>query len=283
MKFPAPFKVIAGSAVLILGSAILAYPSVFPTGTTIYHPDKTWSGYTILDTADQNGAVLIDMNGNIVRRWPQLAGMGPFRILPGGYVLGADKNRRPHQETLALTQLDWDNEVVWKFDHLDLVRMGNTEDDDGNEVLGDMVWSGRHHHDWQREGSSVGYYSPEQSPRVDGGKTMILAHKNVTVPEISDKRLEDDYIYEINWEGEIVWEWLASDHVDELGFSEDARNAIYRSVGFNEARQSADWLHINAATYLGPNKWYDAGDERFNPENIMISSRTAQHHRHYRA
>ena len=26
---------------------------------------------------------------------------------------------------------------------------------------------------------------------------------------------------------------------------------------------------------LGENKWYDAGDERFNPENIIISSRHA--------
>ena len=36
----------------------LAVPSVFPTGTTIFDPDKTWSGYTIVDAADSNGAVL---------------------------------------------------------------------------------------------------------------------------------------------------------------------------------------------------------------------------------
>ena len=57
-------------------------------------------------------------------------------------------------------------------------------------------------------------------PRVSGTKTLVLAHKNLIVPEISPKRLEDDYIYELNWDGEIVWDWLASDHVDELGFSE---------------------------------------------------------------
>jgi hypothetical protein len=112
-------------------------------------------------------------------------------------------------------------------------------------------------------------------PKSVAAKTLILAHKNVTVPEISPKRLEDDYIYEVNWEGEIIWEWLASDHVDEFGFSEEARNAIHRSVQWNERRQSADWLHINSASYVGENKWYDDGDERFHPDNIIISAREA--------
>ena len=252
-----------------------AVPSVFPTGTTIYDPDRTWSGYTIIDAADSNGAVLLDMNGNVLRRWPQMVGMGPFRMLPGGYVLGADKFRAPHQESVALQQLDWDNEKVWHFDQLEQVKAEVVEDENGETTGGEIIWASRHHHDWQREGSPAGYYSPESEPRTADGKTMILAHKNVTVPEISDKRLEDDYIVEVSWDGEILWEWLASDHVDEFGFSEEARNAIYRSVQFNERRQSADWLHINSAAYLGPNQWYDGGDERFHPEHIMISSRTA--------
>jgi hypothetical protein len=149
------------------------------------------------------------------------------------------------------------------------------ENADGSKSGGEKVWSSRQHHDWQREGSSVGYYSPEQEPLTESGKTLILAHKNVTVPEISPKRLEDDYIYELSWDGEVVWEWLASDHIDEMGFSEDARNAIHRSVGFQQARDSADWLHINSLSYIGPNKWYDAGDERFHPDNVMFSSRNA--------
>ncbi|MEQ8315540.1 MAG: aryl-sulfate sulfotransferase [Gammaproteobacteria bacterium] len=254
---------------------LFAIPSVFPTGTTIFNPEKTWSGYTIIDTADRAGAVLLDMNGKVVRRWPQLAGMGPFRMMPGGFVFGADTFRRPNQESVTLMQLDWDNEKVWEFNRLEQVQTEVVENDDGTKSGGETIWASRHHHDWQREGNPVGYYAPNAEPRTDGGKTLILAHKNLTVPEISDKRLEDDYIVEINWQGEVVWEWLASDHVDELGFTEEARNAIYRSVSYNEDRQSADWLHINSATYLGPNPWYDEGDERFHPQHIMISSREA--------
>ncbi len=258
-------------------SIIYAVVSVFPTGTTLYQPDKTWNGYTLLDAADGNGAALIDMNGNILRRWPELTGMGPFRMYPGGYVMGGSEFRSPYQESIALVEYDWAGDEVWRFDRIDMLA-GPTGDPEDAEAGGDSasaVWAARQHHDWQREGNPVGYYSPELTPNATAGNTLILGHKNLTNLNVSDKRLEDDHIYEVSWDGEILWEWLASEHIDEMGFSADARNAIYRSVGFNDARQSADWLHVNSANYLGPNQWYDAGDERFHPEHIMISSRTA--------
>jgi hypothetical protein len=32
-------------------------------------------------------------------------------------------------------------------------------------------------------------------------------------------------------------------------------------------------MHINSASYLGPNKWFDGGDKRFHPDNIIIDGR----------
>jgi outer membrane protein assembly factor BamB len=32
---------------------------------------------------------------------------------------------------------------------------------------------------------------------------------------------------------------------------------------------------VNSATYVGPNRWFDAGDRRFAPNNVIISSRQA--------
>ena len=107
------------------------------------------------------------------------------------------------------------------------------------------------------------------------GVGLILAHRNVMRPDITDKLLEDDYILEVDWEGNVLWEWLASDHLEEFGFSPDARNAIYRNAGWSPARGSADWLHINSMSYVGPNRWYDAGDERFHPDNVIWDSRQA--------
>jgi len=262
------FRSVAATSILVALVAVLssanAGPTVFPTGTTIYDPDRAWNGYTIHDTPAEGGAVLIDMNGNPVKRWPGMIGFPP-RILPGGFVMGGMTSRNPHQENVTLAQLDWDGDVVWQFDRLEQVEA------DGGAV----VWAARQHHDWQREGSAVGYYAPGAESLTASGRTLLLAHRNVHVPAISDRRLEDDYLVELDWDGNVVWEWLASDHVDEFGFSEDARNAIYRSAAYNEARDSIDWLHINSASWVGPNRWYDAGDERFHPDNVIISSRAA--------
>ncbi len=90
-----------------------------------------------------------------------------------------------------------------------------------------------------------------------------------------DAPLEDDRIIEVSWDGEILWEWRASDHVDELGFSDDARAAIAAAPGFSERRGSFDWFHTNSATYVGPNHWFDEGDARFAPGNVIVSSRQA--------
>ena len=67
------------------------------------------------------------------------------------------------------------------------------------------------------------------SPLVDRGNTLISCHKNLKNPKISDKRLLDDAIIEVTWAGEIIWEWVCSEHFDEMGFSEEAKNVIARN------------------------------------------------------
>lgn len=67
-------------------------PTVFPTGTTIYKPDQCWNGYTIYPTKTKTGAVLIDMNGNVVKSWPRFQGY-PILLLPEGHVLGGQVGR----------------------------------------------------------------------------------------------------------------------------------------------------------------------------------------------
>ncbi|MGI9258065.1 MAG: aryl-sulfate sulfotransferase [Gammaproteobacteria bacterium] len=247
---------LVAATICFASTATHAFPSVYPTGATIYDPEKAWNGYTIHPTPEGKGAVLVDMNGNLVRRFEDIPG-SPIRILPGGHVMGRSGE--------AVVQYDWDGNEVWRFD-----RTEQIEDDEGN-----LVWSSRQHHDWQREGLPAGYFSPAQTPMIDRGRTLILAVKNLTVPEIMPRRLRDDYVLEVSWDGEILWDWLPSDHVDELGFSEEERYAIYHHASWNEDTQSSDWLHFNSLSYLGPNRWYDAGDERFHPDNVIFSSREA--------
>ena len=244
--------------------------TIFPTGVTIYNPEKCWSGYTIFQAAER-GALLIDMNGNEVRMWEGLQGF-PNKMLPGGYVMGSLGERNPKyglQDQTDLVQVDWDGNIVWKFDKAEYIE------DPGEEPQ----WMARQHHDYQREGNTVGYYVPGSDPKTNSGNTLILAHKNVHVPAISDKMLLDDVIYEVDWDGDIVWEWKVSDHFEELGFDAIARNLMYRDpnyyTGFGNSHIAGDWVHTNSMSVLGPNKWYDAGDKRFHPDNIIIDCRDA--------
>ena len=209
--------------------------------------------------------MVIDMNGRVVKQWTGLSGAagGPARVLPGGYVIAGTGGGAPHQESMALVELDWDGKEIWRFDRSEQVQ---TRD-------GTTTWSARQHHDWQRPGFAAGYYAPGSQPAVSGGPTLILTHSNLTKLEVSDRRLEDDRLIEVSWDGQVLWEWHASDHADELGFSPEARAVIRQAPSFSRPRDSYDWLHINAASYVGPNHWFDAGDARFAPDNVLISSR----------
>jgi hypothetical protein len=123
--------------------------------------------------------------------------------------------------------------------------------------------------------------------------------------------LADDRLIEIGPDGKVTWTWTASDHIDDFKFDPDARAAIASRQqapggagsgaakgGPGAAKGAAkggpagpgaakggpgaagggagfDWIHLNSATYVGPNKWFDAGDRRFDPKNVIISSREA--------
>jgi hypothetical protein len=261
------------------------------------------------------------MNGNLVKRWDGFVNSagGPARLFPNGVVMGANGTNPPRQESVELLQRDFDGNVLWRFDRNEqITRDGMT------------IWSTRQHHDWQREDLPAGYYSPGVKPAAGGGKTLILTHKSHTRPEVADVPLEDDRIIEVSANGDLLWEWVASDHIDEFGFAPAARTAIKAGnargggprggaprgggapggaapggaaapgaapgaaaqgappgggpPGGGPARGGArggggqggfDWLHINSATYVGPNRWFDSGDQRFAPGNVIISSRQA--------
>ncbi|GLC89594.1 aryl-sulfate sulfotransferase [Lysinibacillus piscis] len=245
----------------------MGFPTIHPTGATFYNPEKAASGYTIFQAANV-GALLIGMNGQEVHLWKGLRGF-PNKIFPGGYVLGHTFNRDPKygfQDEGDLVQVDFEGNVVWQFDKHEFIE------DPDNEPK----WYARAHHDYQREGNPVGYYAPNQEPKIDGGHTLILVHRDVTNEKISKHPLLDDVILEVDWQGNIVWEWSANEHFDELNFSEEAKKVIYeepnrRFFGNN----SGDWLHINSISYVGPNHHYDNGDERFHPENIIWDAREA--------
>lgn len=244
----------------------MGLPTVFPTGVTIYDPEKCSNGYTLLPVK-KVGTVLIDMNGNVVKTWKNIHGQ-PNKLLPGGYVMGSlgiRDTKASFQDQTDVVQIDWDGNVVWKYNKKELIE------DEGHEPQ----WMARQHHDYQREGNPVGYPAPGMFCKTDSGNTLILCHETIFDENISKHRLQNDVFIEVDWEGNIVWEWHANEHYDELGLSEEAKMAIYDAPDFHPTTTGdvGDWFHCNSMSYLGPNKWYDQGDERFCPDNIIFSSR----------
>lgn len=246
-------------------------------GVTIYAPEKSWNGYTLLGAPrltpqrPSGAATLIDMQGNIVNEWP-LYGFPP-KMLPGGHVLGGVFGEDPNRQDLAeLVQLDWCGNRTWSWSGF------------GSE--GGAQW----HHDYQREGNPVGCFAPLLLPLTQSGNTLILAHHypslDDTCPDpindrnncISEMPLQDDVIYEVDWAGKILWSWHAYEHYDQMGFDEVAKEAlrtIHAPTGGCDSTKT-DWQHTNAKSYLGPNIWYlILGDQRFHPDNIIWDGRSS--------
>lgn len=253
------------TASLVMSAASsLSAPTVYPTGTTIYDPVRAWNGYTVLTVLDTPAVLVIDMNGNVVKRWDDfmLAAGGPARILPDGSLIAPQGNNPGQQESTDLVHLGFDGIERWRYNRNEQISL-----------QGKNTWSTRQHHDWQRADFPAGYYSPASLPGTGPTRTLLLTHTNHIHAELGDKPVKADRLVEISAQGELLWQWNSSEHFGEYGFDEAAVSSIRRQVG--SATAAYDWMHINSATYVGPNRWFDAGDVRFHPENIMLSSRHA--------
>lgn len=216
-------------------------------------------GYTLIGSPENDAgadfaAFLIDMDGNEVHRWP-ITGFPP-KMLPGGSLIGCTGVFPGSYDCVQMVQVSWDGERQWSFDDWTDMDSGQT--------------AARQHHDFQRDGNPVGYYAPARE-FVDEGNTLVLAHYRTSVPELRDGELVDDAIYEVDWNGARTgFEWHAVDHIDEFGFDQAALDDIR-----TRSAMRLEWLHGNAVSRLGPNRWYATGHREFHPRNILYSSRRA--------
>lgn len=241
---------------------------VFPTGVVRYQPEKCWNGLTLIPAvqgvSSSRGAALFDMNGNLVHTWEGLFGAFDNKLLPGGDILGTSGYMKGYWlDCLDLEQRNWAGDRLWRFNRGEVVRDLET----GAEVM-----SARQHHDFQREGSPCGYYAPGLEPKKQG---VMLVNSTATriLPEFSRLPVADSRLMKIDADGNCLWEWSLFDHWDQLGIE-----SIGKAVHFHFAPEfeNAGYVKVtycNNINWVGPNKWYDAGDERFHPDNIISDIR----------
>ncbi|HEX6274222.1 MAG TPA: aryl-sulfate sulfotransferase, partial [Polyangiaceae bacterium] len=193
--------------------------------------------------------------GNVVHRWA-VSGFPPI-MKAGGSLAGCVAYVPGTSECLQMQEVSWLGEPHWSFGDW--------------SGAGIPVVAARQHHDFQLQGDPVGYYAPGQIV-AERGSTLVLAYGRSMRPEIRDVEIDDDVIYELDGFGNMTNViWYGADHVDEFGFSEEAR-AHLRTIAPGAV---IDWLHGNALSVLGPNRWFDEGRVEFDPKNIMYSSRHA--------
>jgi hypothetical protein len=240
----------AVGAVLIgcaFAATTAASPRIYPTGVTIYDPARAYNSF-ICFSAPDGATHLIDMDGDEVRSWPHVGLPGAVidpKLIGGkrGHVFlqlsdGPDA-RGGIFSNKTVGELDWDGKTVWEW---------------GEQAPGGMA---RQNHDWAR---------------LPNGDTLMLVTIPHAVAQLGPKELGDQGIYEVNPAGEIVWKWVAGEHLDEFGYSPEGLNYLREKVAHNP-EEVWGYLEINDLQVVGANKWFDAGDKRFDPDNLIFDSR----------
>ncbi len=152
---------------------------------------RTLNGYTLLTPVNGTATWLIDMRGRHVNHWDTHLEAGCHsELLPGGSLVYGGKTADRALPDLegscgAVLELDWDNRKVWEHSEP---------------------------------------YMHDQFHRLRNGNTLII--KWVQVPETVAKMVEGgnsgterdgvmwgDAIQEIDANGEVVWEWVAHEHL----------------------------------------------------------------------
>jgi hypothetical protein len=231
-----------------LAATVWSEPSVHRTGVTRYDPQKAYDSYVMFAGPDHI-THLIDMAGNEVHRWPY-PGFPSVPLDPtqagdakGHVLLQLEDGVAPGTGAVpgaaifnnkAIGEVDWSGKVVWRW---------------GDAAPGGEA---RQHHDLRR---------------LPNGDTLVLVNILHNIPGFTLPKMLDAAMYEVTPKGDIVWTWLASDHLQEFGFTPDELKLV-------RASRSADYLHFNDMAPLGANR-FAATDSRFAPDNIVADSRNA--------
>ena len=216
--------------------------SVYPLGTTIYRPDGCANGYTLVGTSPR-GFELVDMGGSVVHRWQHRGEQFyHYQLLANGHLVLQETEWRDEERVGMgrglIREYDWEGALVWEFPLPD------------------------------------GYLACSIGERLANGNTLTGA--KVAVPAAEKRRITDprlrqiepilsDALLEVTPGGEVVWEWHAYQHLDLNRYF--AADSFDLPGGWN-------WTHFNCQQALPENRWYDAGDERFRPGNVLVSPRT---------
>jgi outer membrane protein assembly factor BamB len=248
MRIINAFAVLAAMMVLGIGvPGAEARPTVYPTGTTIFNPEKAQPNVFIM-TVGEDHISIVDRNGNEYHRWTIPSGYSNVRARldsKGNLLVGAAQQDMSARDTWALAhpasiaEYTWDGKKLWEYN-----------------VPEGLEW-----HNEVQKLKNGNIIFPAYTVIPEEYRAKI---KNVELPWGTFKRegikMRGDVVMEVNPKtGKTVWEWKTWEHLDLNKFS--------------PMTPTNDWTHMNAIQELPANKWYDAGDKRFQPGNLLVNPR----------
>ena len=231
-------------------TAVRGEPSIYATGVTLYDPAKADGTLILFSGADQK-THLVDMNGREVHRWD-------YPGFPSGILDPALIGGRRGHVMVELSMMKQDDPAMFKglpFIYLD-------------KSLAELDWNGKVVWQWGANAPGGAAQQHHDWARLPNGNTLVLSLVARPLPGFTLPKLVDDAIYEVTPEGDIVWRWVAGDHLDEFGWTAE-------ELALVRATKAINYLTINDMKPVGPNRWFSAGDARFNPDNIIVGSRQA--------
>lgn len=211
---------------------------------TVNKPNKTFKGYTLYSVSGTAEVLLFNMDGKIVHSWNVDAERA--RLLPNGNLLVLHgtkwgKDVEPWKSLRnKIREYDWNGNIVWEHT--------------ANDVA---------HHDLKRLKSGNTIFLR---------RTILPKEYKTKITDIKKRALDirADSIIEINNKGQIQWKWHTYDHLD---LNSCGRREC-REIDVENARgKLKDWTHVNTVTIIPENKWFDQGDNRFKPGNIIFLPR----------
>lgn len=191
------------------------------------------------------------MNGRIVNAWELPTdvterGTDRARLLCNGHVL-LSRGGMASEDGL-LEEYDWDHHRVWHY-----IPEG---------TIPHTTYLGPHHDVYRKENGNTLLICRYAVPEA--------ARRQIREPTWQHQTIYGDAILEVNPQGETVWIWHSHDHLD-LNHYRILASPNWPPGPLNST--VLDWTHINTVRPLPENRWYDGGDARFRPGNVIISPR----------
>ncbi|MCB0320439.1 MAG: aryl-sulfate sulfotransferase [Bdellovibrionales bacterium] len=207
--------------------------------------EKSFPGITVFGVNDAQEVLLVNHRGTILKSWPIDADRAVFLpkfcnlLAIHGTVSGA-KVEPWKSLRHVIREYNWQGQVAWEFR--------------GEGIL---------HHDVRR---------------LSNGDTVVLEQARVpyagndSYPETL--HMKTDGVRIVNEMSQIVWSWNLWEHAshDFCGIREcpTSQDSLLSKT---EMKRRRDWSHSNTVSVIRENRWYDGGDDRFRPGNVMVHVR----------